>query len=151
MKPDLASASLAAEGRIEDLIALTERLTSLIADQAQAFEAGRPQDAARNIEETSRLANQYRREAQALRAQPGPIEAAPRKERLRLIRATEAFDAVVARQGRALTAAKTVTEGLVHAIAEEIANQRTAKATYGPEGVRNQTNAATAVTLNRRA
>jgi hypothetical protein len=103
------------------------------------------------MEETSQLANLYRREAQALRARPGPIEAAARKDRLRLIRATEAFDAVMARQGRALTAAKTVTEGLVHAIAQEITNQRNAKATYGPEGVKTQTNAATAVTLNRRA
>jgi len=39
--------SLAAEGRIDELIALTERLTALIAEQAQAFEARRPQDAAR--------------------------------------------------------------------------------------------------------
>ena len=141
----------AADGRIDDLIALTERLTALIADQAQAFESGRPQDAAAQMEETTQLANRYRREAQALRAQPDPIEAAPRKDRMRLVRATEAFDAVMARQGRALTAAKTVTEGLVHAIAEEIANQRTSNSGYGPEGAKTQSNAATAVTLNRRA
>jgi hypothetical protein len=151
MTSETAPAGMAAEGRIDELIALTERLTALIADQAQAFETGRPQDAALHMEETARLANLYRREAQALRAQPGPIEASPRKDRLRLIRATEAFDAVMARQGRALNAAKTVTEGLVHAIAEEIASQRTAKATYGPAGLKAQTNAATAVTLNRRA
>ena len=149
--PEIAQPTAAADGRIEDLIALTERLTALIADQAQAFEAGRPQDAAHHMEETSQLANRYRREAQALRAEPGPIEAAPRKERMRLVRATEAFDAVMARQGRALNAAKTVTEGLVHAIAEEIANQRTSNAAYGPEGVKTQPNAATSVTLNRRA
>ena len=49
--------------RIESLIALTERLTALITEQAQAFEARRPHDAALNMEETSRLANLYRQEA----------------------------------------------------------------------------------------
>ena len=143
--------SLAAEGRIEELIALTERLTALIAEQADAFEARRPHDAARNMEETTRLANIYRREAQTVRAQPGLVAVASKADRQRLIRATEAFDAVMARQGRALNAAKTITEGLVHAIATEIANQRSANTGYGPAGVKPRNNAATAVTLNRHA
>ncbi|HXQ46375.1 MAG TPA: flagellar basal body protein [Caulobacteraceae bacterium] len=143
---------MAAAGRIEELIVLTERLTALIAEQAQAFEAGRPQDAAKHLDEITLLANIYRKEAQAVREQPEPIAAAPRKERHRLVRATEAFDAVIARQGRALNAAKTVTEGLVHAIAEEIASQRTSNAAYGPAGSKpRKTDAATAVTLNKRA
>ena len=151
MAPATPQTSMVAEGRIDELIALTERLTALIAEQAEAFEARRPQDAARNMEETSQLANIYRREAQTLRAQPELVRTASRQERLKLMRATEAFDAVMARQGRALNAAKTVTEGLVHAIAAEIANQRTSNAAYGPAGVKPKTNAATAVTLNRRA
>ncbi len=146
-----ARAAPTIEGRVGELIALTERLTALIADQAQAFEARRPQDAARNMEETTRLANIYRREAQTLRAQPGLVAAASKQDRQKLIRATEAFDAVMARQGRALNAAKTITEGLVHAIANEIANQRTANSGYGPAGAKASTNAATAVTLNRQA
>jgi hypothetical protein len=72
-------------------------------------------------------------------------------DRRRLLRATEGFDAVMARQGRALDAAKTITEGLVHAIATEIANQRGANTGYGPAGVKPRNSAATAVTLNRRA
>lgn len=138
-------------GDVEALITLTERLTCLIADQAQAFEAGRPQDVAPSIEETSRLAAAYRREAQVVRDNPAPIAAAPLKDRMRLIRATEAFDAVIARQGRALTAAKTITEGLVHAIAGEIVSQRSAGASYGPRGVKKTDKSATSVTLNQRA
>ena len=49
---------------------------------------------------------------------------APLEQRTRLLRATEAFDAVMERQGRALAAAKTITEGLVNAIAQEVAAQR---------------------------
>jgi hypothetical protein len=142
---------LASGGRIQELIQLTERLTALVAEQAQAFEAGRPQDAAGNMEETSRLAMLYWQESQSLHDNPAPIAALPRRERLKLIQATEAFDAVMARQGRALSAAKTVTEGLVHAIAEEIATQRGSNATYGASGAKAATNAAVAVTLNRRA
>src|ERR1700749_4452528 len=137
--------------RIKALIALTERLTALIAEQAQAFESRRPQDAAHNMEETSRLANLYRHEATRLRADPGLLSDAPLSERVKLIRATEAFDAVIARQGRALTAAKTITEGLVHAIAHEVAAQRSKGAAYGPTGTQANPAPVTAVTLNRRA
>jgi hypothetical protein len=137
--------------RIQDLIVLTERLTALIADQAKAFEARRPQDAARTMEETSRLANIYRHEAQRMRADPVKLAEAPLEQRTRLIRATEAFDAVMARQARALTAAKTITEGLVHAIAHEVAAQRSRGVGYGPSGARPDFGPVTAVTLNQRA
>jgi len=137
---------------VEQLVSLTERLTLLLAEQARAFEARRPQDAAGNMAETTRLANQYRHEAQRLRAQAATLLGqVPASLRARLTRATEAFDSVIARQGRAVTAAKTVTEGLVHAIAEEIASQRAAGAGYGPRGVKAQSTSATSVTLNQRA
>ncbi|HEY9217176.1 MAG TPA: flagellar basal body protein, partial [Phenylobacterium sp.] len=67
------------------------------------------------------------------------------------MRATEAFDAVLARHGRALEAAKTVTEGLVRAIAEEVAGQRTSASAYGPGAAQSNKSAATAITLNQRA
>jgi hypothetical protein len=137
--------------RILDLIALTERLTDLLADQASAFEARRPQDAARNMEETTRLANTYRREAEKVREDQTGLIDAPMELRVKLARATEAFDAVLARQGRALTAAKTITEGLVHAIAHEVAFQRTRGAAYGPTGTTAVPQAVTAVTVNQRA
>jgi len=137
--------------RINQLVVLTERLTALIAAQAQAFEARRPQDAAANMEETSKLANAYRHEAQRLRQQAPLLAKLSKQQHQRLTRATEAFDAVIARQGRALHAAKTVTEGLVHAIAEEIAVQRNAGAAYGPRGVKSRPSAAASITLNQRA
>lgn len=140
--------------RVDQLVLLTERLTSLVAAQAQAFESRRPQDAAPLIEETSRLANLYRRESAQIRARPQLIAGAPMADRMRLTRATEAFDAVLARQARALEAAKTVTEGLVRAIAEEVAAQRHKSAPdgYGPSGQRAaKTTDGSAITLNKRA
>ena len=136
--------------RVEQLILLTERLTELVALEAQAFESRRPQDAAVHVEETAKLANLYRHESARVRANPDLVATSSLTQRTRLIRATEAFDAVLARQGRALAAAKHVTEGLVHAIAEEVAAQRNRSTTYGPSAAA-PTAAATAITLNKRA
>jgi hypothetical protein len=139
-----------AAGRMAQLIILTERLTLLIAQQVQAFEARRPHAAAVNAEETGRLANLYRHESLRIRANPALLTGAPSDLRDRLIAATRAFDAVLARHGRAVEAAKTVTEGLVRAIAEEIARQRGAVAGYGPKAIAPKRPAAS-VTLNRQA
>lgn len=146
MSPNLEDASV----RVDQLILLTERLTELIALEAQAFEQRRPQDAAKHLDETSRLANLYRHESSRVRADPDLVAAAPLEKRMKLIRATEAFDAVLARQGRALDAAKTVTEGLVRAIAEEVATQRSEANGYGP-GATTRTADARAITLNKSA
>jgi hypothetical protein len=147
----MAIAANDAADRVEQLIILTERLTELVAAQAQAFEERRPQDAAALLDETSRLANLYRHESARVRADPRMVESAPLAIRTRLIRATEAFDAVLARQGRALEAARTVTEGLVKCIAEEVARQRSQASVYGAGGQQNVETSATAITLNKRA
>lgn len=147
----MAISATDAADRVDQLIVLTERLTELIALDAQAFEQRRPQDAAANIEETSRLANVYRHELARVRANPALIAGAPLAQRTRLIRATEAFDAVLARQGRALEAAKTVTEGIVKAIADEVASKRATGTGYGQGGVAAPAASATSITLNKRA
>jgi hypothetical protein len=147
----MSSGDLDLDQRIDQLVLLTERLTGLIADQARAFEARRPQDAAAKMDETARLANAYRHEALRIRQQSAVLNKLSKAQHQKLTRATEAFDAVLARQGRALHAVKTVTEGLVHAVAEEIAKQRTANSAYGPKGAKVRPTAAASVTLNQRA
>ena len=120
----MALAAVDADDRVTQLILLTERLTDLIAKEAQAFESRRPHEAAQYVEETAKLANLYRHESMRVKANIALVEAARLELRQRLIRATEAFDAVLARQARAVNAARVVTGGLVRAVAEEIANQR---------------------------
>ncbi len=147
----MAISATDATDRVEQLIVLTERLTELIAHEALAFEERRPQDAALHIEETSKLANVYRHESARVRANPNLVAGAPLIQRTRLIRATEAFDAVLARQGRALDAAKTITEGLVKAIAEEVASKRNTGSGYSRGGTAAPKASATSITLNKRA
>jgi len=139
-----------ATDRVEQLIVLTDRLTAMMADQCKAFEERRPQDAAASMEELTRLANLYRHESMRVRTAPALIEEASLALRTQLMRATEAFDAVLARQGRALEAARTITEGLVRAIADEVASQRSSGSGYGP-GAAAQSGDARAITLNKRA
>jgi len=139
-----------AKENVQRLITLTERLTERLAGDAQAFEARRPHEAAARLEETSHLANLYRHETLRVRQDPATVASAPRELRTRLERATEAFESVLARHGRALFAVKAVTEGVVRAIAEEVANSRVAAAGYGP-GARANAASTTAITLNRQA
>ncbi len=134
---------------LEAVVRLTEKLTGLLADQARAFEQHRPHDAAAGLPEVTRLTQVYAAASAAVRAQPKLLEGASAQQRQRLLRATEAFEAVLQRQGRALAASKTVTEGLVKAIADEIAATRNVGRAYGPNATRPF--AATAITLNQKA
>jgi hypothetical protein len=140
----------AASERVEQLITLTGRLTDLISAECRAFETHRPHEAAATIDETSRLANLYRHESMKIRADKSLLDGAPMERRRALMRATEAFDAVLARHGRALYAAKTVTEGIVKAVADEIVATRNTGAGYGPSATATSASGVS-VTLNRRA
>lgn len=134
---------------LEAMVGLTERLTKLLAEQARAFEQHRPQDAAAGLPAVTELTGKYRAGSAHVQSNPALLQAAPAELRARLLRATEAFEAVLQRQGRALAASKTVTEGLVKAVAEEIATRRGAGHGYGPGAARRPL--ATAITLNQRA
>jgi hypothetical protein len=138
------------EDRARQLISLTERLTEMLAAEAAAFEQRRGHTVVGNSEEMGRLANLYRHESVRVKADPRLIAGASLEARRRLLQATEAFEAVLARHGRALNAAKRVTEGLVQAIAEEVASTRAARTPYGP-GARTGQVDASAITLNKRA
>ena len=142
------TAALASE-RARQLTALTEDLTDRMITEIRAFEARRPQDAADSIAETQEMANRYRRESARVKADRSLIESAELKQRMALLQATEAFEAVLARHARAVEAARTVSEGIVRAIAAEVAQVRSPGG-YGAGG-KAQDGDARAVTFNRQA
>ena len=139
-----------AEDRVEQLISLTERLTEILTQDADDFEARRPHAAAARAEESGRLANLYRHESVRVRRNPDLIAAAPAARREQLTRATVAMEAVLKRHSRALEAAKTITEGIVKAVADEATERRGPSTAYGPGAKIAQTSAAP-IALNRRA
>jgi len=128
------AATLNATARVRQLIDLTSRLTARLSEESRAFESRRPQDAAASMGATQDLANTYRRESAQLKANPASVAAAPVADRTALIRATEAFEAVLSRHARAVEAARIISEGLVRTIAAEVAGQRGSPSAYGASG-----------------
>lgn len=146
MSPDSATATAHARR----LTVLTERLTARLETETAAFAGRRPQDVAAGLAETQDLANHYRRESAQLKANPAVLAAAPASERIILIRATEHFEAVLARHARAVEAARVISEGLVKTIAHEVAAARAMGTGYGASG-RAAGGDGRAITLNRTA
>lgn len=135
---------------LRKLTALTERLTARLETETDAFATRRAAEVADGLAETQELANQYRRESAHLKANRAILAAAPASERMALIKATEAFEAVLAIHSHAVDAARTVSEGLVRAIAQEVAGARAMGTGYGASGSA-YAGDSRAVTLNRMA
>ncbi len=136
--------------RTRQMTTLTERLTERLGDELAAFEARRPQDVAATVHETQAMANQYRRESARMKADRALLERVPGPDRSALAQATRAFEAVLTRHARAVEAARVISEGLVKAIAAEVAEARNRASGYGAGG-RAQAVDGRAVTFNRTA
>lgn len=120
--------------RARQLLALTERLTQRLAEETAVLEAHRPQDLQDRLEETRNLSNLYRIESMRVKADPSLLKGISLQEKQALFRATEAFHEQLAHYDRAVNAAKTVTEGVVAAIAEDMNTRRAGTMTYGARG-----------------
>lgn len=123
-----------AQARVRQLTTLTLRLTERLEAETLAFADGRPQDVASGLAETQEMANLYRRDSAHVKANPALLTGAPLEDRKTLIEATRAFDAVLTRHGRAVDAARQISEGLVRAIAEEVTAARTPASAYAADG-----------------
>ena len=145
-----ASDPITATAHARRLVALTERLTDRLEAETRAFAERRPGDVVASLPETQDLTNQYRRESAQLKAAPSLMSQAPSSERMALIRATERFEAVLAKHARAVEAARIISEGLIQTIAAEVAGARAMGTGYGASGRAYQGDGR-AITLNRSA
>ena len=136
--------------RARQMTTLTERLTERLTAELAAFEARRPQDVAATVAETQEMANLYRRESARMKADRALLAEVPDRDRSALATATRAFEAILTRHARAVEAARTVSEGIVKAIAAEVAEVRHRSAGYGAGG-RAEAVDGQAVTFNRMA
>ena len=139
-----------AQARVRQLTILTRTLTERLAAELTAFEDGRPQDVAHGLAQTQEMANLYRRDTGHVKADPSLLAAAPQDDRKALMEATQAFDAVLARHAMAVEAARTISEGLVRTIAQEVTASRTPASAYAADGRAAQGDGR-AVALNRMA
>ena len=118
--------------RAQALLRLTQRLTDLIREETRLFKDRRPQDALALQDEKSKLANIYRTEVARARQEPTRFAGAPAAIKAALRDATTAFHDALSENGHVVNALKQVTEGVVKAIADEAARQRSAGSGYGP-------------------
>jgi hypothetical protein len=120
--------------RAEQLVMVTERLTELVAEDTRLIEARLPPLDGALGEEKARLSNLYRLELTRIKHDRSLIEGALPETLTRLRASTATLHETLAAHEMALNAVKMVSEGLVHAMAEEVARQRNGDAQYGAGG-----------------
>ena len=123
-----------AQDRAEQLLLVTERLTALVSEETRRIDARQPLLEGAEADEKNRLANAYRLELTRIRQDRALIEGARPETLEQLRQRTVALHEALAAHELALSAVKTVTEGLVQAIAEEVVRQRGGAGNYGAGG-----------------
>lgn len=118
--------------RVELLLKMTQRLTGLLDQETALFEAHHPRDAIVLQAEKQHLANIYRKETARIAQDRALVNTAPAERRTALAQATGAFHDALERNQIAGLAMRQVTEGIVRAVADEVAKTRAAPASYAP-------------------
>ncbi len=150
--PSSASSSLAAE-RADQLLAIATRLIVLVRAEVAALKARKLDGGSADFAEKERLAHAWRLEVNQVRATPSLLAGASREQKTALRDISHELEIVLEAHTQALEAMKTVTEGLVRAIADEVAATRRAPAAYGRSGALQgaRPDAASGIALNAKA
>lgn len=123
--------------RATQLLAMTQRLVGLIEVEIEALKARRMLGTATDWDEKERLVHAWRIEVSKVKADPTLIAGIPNQLKADLRIAAKQLEDGLETHAHALMATKTVTEGLVRSIANEIASSRSAPAAYGRSGAVN--------------
>ena len=116
--------------KIEQLIAMAERLIVALEGDIAALKAGTPAQMRSMDPEIQRLTAIYGREAQSFDIKLA--QAAPAPLRARFLAITAKFREVLQLHARLLTRVKNASEGMVRAIAAEVERMNAPARTYGP-------------------
>ena len=105
------------------VIGLTRRLAAILEDEARLIRQARTRDLAGLQTDKMRLIDQYTEAMATLRRNPELVTRADRREAAALKAATTEFQAVLRNHSILVNAAKTATEGLVRAVADEVSKR----------------------------
>lgn len=114
--------------RAERLLALTERLTAVLKDDIAALESGRPQEMRSPGTEAQHLITLYRTETVGFN--PAVAGGLSPVDRARLNESTARFREVLALHCRVVSRVKTCSDGMIRAIADDVAKKRSAQRPY---------------------
>lgn len=123
-----------AADRAEQMLLVTQRLTALIGEETRRIEAREPPLSGAEADEKNRLANAYRLELARIKHDKSLIEAASPSVLTQLRKQTSQLHEQLEKHELALGAVKLVAEGMVQAMAAEVARQRAGAAGYGAGG-----------------
>lgn len=121
--------------RVEQLLTITDRLATLVAEETRRIDAREPPLSGADAEEKNRLANAYRLELARIKQDRRLVEGAPPALLTELRSRTVLLQDSLAAHEASLGAVKLVAEGLVQAMAEETLRQRGSAVGYGARGV----------------
>lgn len=124
--------------RADQLLAMTERLHTLVSSEIEAIKGRRLDGASADFEEKERLCHAWRLEVARIKQDPGAIAGIDEGRKTALKAAAQRLEAALEGHAYAVAAMKEVTEGIVRAIAGELASQRAAPTGYGRSGQVNQ-------------
>ena len=137
--------------RIEQLVAVTERLSELMISETAALKARKLDASSTDWSEKEQLAHTYRLEMTDLARNPQEMVAANANLRKVLFERVRSFQSILAEHNKALTAMRTVTEGLVENIAREVAAETNGPQGYGAQGKTAGKTRASGIAINAQA
>ncbi len=119
-----ADAGQGVGARLSQLIDLVENLGEIVAGETEVLATRRPRSLADTRSEKERLAAAFEYELRQIKANPGWAGAADPAAVGRLKAAIVTFDAIMRRHARCLVTVKSISEGMIQAIAEEVQRKR---------------------------
>jgi hypothetical protein len=126
-----------AEDRADQLLAMTQRLVSLVTLEIEAVKARTLQNNSADWDEKERLVHAWRVEVSRIKAEPTLLAGVSADRKAALRETARELEEKLEAHARAIQATKIVTEGLVRSIAAEIASVRSGPAAYGRTGAVN--------------
>ena len=123
-----------AADRAEQMVLLTERLTVLIVEETRRIDAREPLLDGAEADEKNRLANAYRLELARIKQDKELIVGAPPALLAELKLRTAQLQDALATHELALAAVKLISEGMVHAMADEVIRVQGGSRGYGAQG-----------------
>lgn len=138
------------QGPVSRMVLHTEELTRIIREEIAILEARRPSEIAPLQAEKARLSTIYEEEFAALKRNPNLLGDKDSPLRARLRDVTETFNGELVRLGRILLRMKSVTEGMISAVGEEVAKRRQTVRNYSQDAevILSQTTKPVPIALN---
>jgi hypothetical protein len=132
---DVAAGRTTGTGRLGRLVDIVERLTHLLDGENEMLSQRLPRSLLETQDEKVRLTDLYAKEMRDLQANPALISALPESEKAELKAAMTTFRSIMETHARKLVAFKSITEGMVQAVSEEVEKQNQPIQGYGRQGM----------------